>query len=183
MFPFAKFLHPSEFLLFGLRHVGERHQHGRCDVRIDAKSLIDDGRVVTWGERELTDDWERGHRYFSDDEKPTRLAISRADGAGWMQFRSRVPPLVDTRSAYDRPELFVVQNELFLSGRRKSDGGPRITMLQWFNSERDEWVTLWESGPRQSWNENHLGRTIIRDLPNGKRVVLPVAGLSGRGGG
>ncbi|MDX1518352.1 MAG: kelch repeat-containing protein [Woeseiaceae bacterium] len=176
-FSFARFYEIYEPAL------GQWQESAFSEISGLTTAVLDDGRVVTWGGRELTDYWERGQRYFNDDEKPTRLVISRADGAGWMQFRSRVPPLVDTRSTYDRPELFVVENELFMSGRRKSDGGPRITMLQWFNSEREEWVTLWESGPRQSWNENHLGRTVIRDLPNGKRVVLPVAGLVGRGGG
>ncbi len=48
-------------------------------------------------------------------------------------------------------------------------------MVQWFNTADRRWVTLWEA-PERDWRD-HLGRIIFRDLPGGKRVVLPVAGL------
>jgi len=46
-------------------------------------------------------------------------------------------------------------------------------VLQWFNTTRRRWETLWEA-PEENWSDN-LGRIVFRDLPNGKRVVLPVS--------
>ena len=146
-------------------------------------AAFDDGRVVTWSEHEASDYWEQANRYLSDEGNPTLLEISSADGLEWKRFKTRVPPSAAMNLPHESLELFVIQNELFLSGRRVTDDGARVALVEWFNSDRSEWVTLWQAGPKENWNRHHLGRMIIRDLPNGKRIVLPVAGLYGRGGG
>lgn len=146
-------------------------------------AVLDDGRVVTWSKHEASDYWEQANRYSDNERIPTLLEISSADGLHWKRLKTRVPPSAAIDLAHESVELFVIQNELFLTGMHVPDDGARVAGVEWFNADRNEWVTLWQAGPGENWSRYHLGRTVIRDLPNGKRIVLPVAGLFGRGGG
>ncbi|MBT8078843.1 MAG: hypothetical protein KJO31_09690, partial [Gammaproteobacteria bacterium] len=149
----------------------------------ETAAVLDDGRVVTWGERKTSDYWEQANRYFNDEEGQMLLEISNTDGSDWRLLEARLPPLVAMDTAQQRPELIVIEDELFLFGRLAAGNRARTALVQWFNPGKDVWVTLWQSEPEENWYRDHLGRTVIRDLPNGKRIVLPVAGLSGRGSG
>ncbi len=138
-----------------------------------AVEIFDDGRVLKIG-KTAEEYWKNadGREVYQPDQYV--LEISSTDGNSWGPLDANEPPLVQLdRDA--RP--FLIQGELFLSGRlpdARTGGGPDI--VQWLNTSIHRWETLWEAGPKDNWR-NHVGRIIIRDLANGKRVVLPVAGL------
>lgn len=72
---------------------------------------------------------------------------------------------------------FVIQGELLLTGAAaKADTGGGPSLLQWYDSGNRRWVTLWEAPANTNWRE-HLGRVIVRELANGKRLVIPVEGM------
>lgn len=148
-------------------------------------AVLDDGRVVKWGRIKSADPWEQ--RQDSADRGEAALEISSNDGKAWGSLKEHAPPLVATDVVQQAPELFMIDGELFLIGKRPTD----VTadhwrgnaMVQWFDTSSARWETLWESGSNDNWRD-HVGRIIIRELPNGKRIALPVEGLSGnRSGG
>lgn len=124
-------------------------------------AVYDDGRVVRLYSR-------RGEPDIA--EAIQGMEISSADGRSWSTFTADELPIM---VALDGARMFVLENELFVSGEIPRTG---IAILQWFNGTTRVWETLWQSTPNQNWREN-VGRIVIRHLGNGKRVVLPVAGL------
>ena len=88
------------------------------------------------------------------------LEISSADGKSWRELEG--PETI--HMVERRP--FTIEGELFLSGHQ---------VVQWFDAANRRWLTIW-SAPGNN-TRLHLGRIVVRDLPGGKRVVLPVAGL------
>lgn len=149
-------------------------------------AILDDGAVVKWGLIEETaDPWEQNRNPSSNHVK-TALEISSTDGKEWGRLKEQAPPLVASDVVQQAPGLFVIDGELFLFGKHPTDVTPYYwrgnAMVQWFNTSAARWETLWESGANDSWRD-HIGRIIIRSLPNGKRIALPVGGLSGNGSG
>lgn len=100
------------------------------------------------------------------------IAISSADGRSWSELKTEELPIVGMK--YDT-RMFVLQDELFVAGEQLHTN---IQTLQWLNGATRRWETLWQSEPGLNWR-NDVGRIIIRQLSNGKRVMLPVAGLGG----
>lgn len=146
-------------------------------------AILDDGRVVTWGKMDMEDPWRQGAESSSNGGKAA-LEISDSDGKAWGPPKERTPPLIATDIDL---ELFTIDGELFLFGKRPADVTPDYwrgnPMVQWFNTSTAGWETIWESGANDNWYRDHVGRIIIRKLPNGTRIALPVAGLSGKGSG
>jgi hypothetical protein len=98
------------------------------------------------------------------------MEISSADGGSWSKLKAEELPNIGVKY---NTRMFVLQNELFISGGKLHTD---IATLQWFNETTRRWVTLWQGMPELNWR-NDVGRIIIRELSNGKRVTLPVAGL------
>jgi hypothetical protein len=113
-----------------------------------------------------------------DDGRVIKLAggvieSSNASGDAWRRLDSKPPGVKLDEKAH----LFAVQGELFLSGAGpESPSADAPEILQWFDSAKREWVTLWQADPKSNWREN-VGRIVTRTLANGKRVVIPVEGL------
>jgi hypothetical protein len=130
-------------------------------------AIFDDGRVIKLGKL-TTHPAKEGE---AETEKYL-LEISSPDGRHWTRVDD--PPAIrlwnDTRP-------FVIQNELFLSGRLpgKCGGGDTEAVL-WLDTEHKRWETLWQI-PTGDNSRFHIGRIIVRSLPNGKRIVMPVGGF------
>lgn len=127
-------------------------------------AILDDGRVVKIG------------HVFGDETSDTRYVVelSSADGTSWTPFPAMATSNIKLSDAA-RP--FVVEGELFLSGELgalSTGGGP--SGVEWFNTESQQWELLWQAGPNDNWRD-HVGRVIVRQLSNGKAVVLPVNGF------
>jgi hypothetical protein len=128
-------------------------------------AIYDDGRVV--------------HLYAiakkegeSGPPLETGMAMSSADGRLWKELKGEELPVIGVEH---NTRMFVMQDELFVAGEQLHTN---IQTLQWFNGATRRWETLWQSEPELNWR-NDVGRIIIRQLSNGKRVMLPVAGLAG----
>lgn len=118
-------------------------------------AVLDDGRIASYGQIV-----KAGQNDDGGEAEPPEfiLEISSADGNSWNIVAMPEAPV---------SKLFVLQGELFVAG----EGA-----LQWFNGSTQSWETLWWANPGQNWRAN-VGLIIARQLSNGKRVVLPVAGL------
>jgi len=129
-------------------------------------AVYDDGRVAHLHAKEK----ERDAQGSLQEE--CEMEISSADGKMWSEMKASELPVICTRA-----RMFMMQDELFVSGSH-ADGHLHtdIQTLQWFNSAMRRWETLWQSPPQQNWRDN-VGRIIIRQLANGKRVMLPVADM------
>lgn len=127
-------------------------------------AILDDGRVAKISR--IPDEGEADPRYV--------LEISTADGAAWSTVAAEA--LAPMQLSYStRP--FVVEGELFLAGELESlstGGGP--SGVVWFNSATRGWELLWSAASADNWRD-HVGRIIVRQLANGKVVVLPVDGV------
>lgn len=132
-------------------------------------TILDTGQVVMVTPSKITGDQR------PDGTWPTSagtLEISSTDGTSWRPFEAF--PLVKL-DEHARP--FVIQGELLLTGAAaKADTGGGPSLLQWYDSGNRRWVTLWEAPANTNWRE-HLGRVIVRELANGKRLVIPVEGM------
>lgn len=125
-------------------------------------AILDDGRVVKWGRSR---------------DKEALLEISSTDGRTWRTIEGQELPRVVVTRETSAPYPFVIAGELFLSGEHADlRGVDRPAIVQWFNPDKRRWETLWEAVQGEN-SSLHIGRLIVRQLPNGKRVVLPVAGL------
>lgn len=129
-------------------------------------AVYDDGRVARLHAKEK----ERNDQGSPQEE--CEMEISSADGKMWSELKAAELPVICSRA-----RMFVLQDELFVAGSH-ADGNLHtdIQTLQWFNSATRRWETLWQSTPQQNWRDN-VGRIIIRQLANGKRVMLPVADI------
>ena len=140
-------------------------------------AILDDGRVVKWGV--VVADAAPVSEKSADQAEQTRaiLEVSDTNGKSWRPFGAQGAPAITTDMIQRPARPFVVQGELFLFGMHLTDVTPNYArgnqVLQWFNTTRRRWETLWEA-PEENWSDN-LGRIVFRDLPNGKRVVLPVS--------
>lgn len=135
-------------------------------------AIFDDGRVVKLG-KIATQNQKDKDRVATETEQYA-LEISSPDGDSWTRLDADVPPAIEFTHVA-RP--FVIQNELFLSGQLAqggSGGGPDI--VQWLDTAQNRWETLWQIARGDNWRD-HIGRIIVRTLPNGKCVVLPVGGF------
>lgn len=130
-------------------------------------AIFDDGRVVKLG-RQVT----RTAKDGNSEAEQYLLEISSPDGRAWTRLDD--PPVIKL-SNDTRPS--VIQNELFLSGRLpEQGGGSDIDAVLWLDTEHNRWETLWQIKPGDNWRF-HIGRIIVRTLPNDKRIVMPVRGL------
>jgi hypothetical protein len=102
-------------------------------------------------------------------ESERKLEISTPDGQSWQPFTPL--PTVGFDSGV---HLFVIQGELMISGVDVELEGSR-KKLQWFDAKEKQWVTLWQEKDFTPMSDR--GRVIIRQLPNGKRLVIPMEGL------
>jgi hypothetical protein len=129
-------------------------------------AVYDDGRVARLHVKKKELDTQRSQ------QEECEMEISSADGKMWSELKAAELPVICTRA-----RMFVLQDELFVAGDH-ADGHLHtdIQTLQWFNSATRRWETLWQSTPQQNWRDN-VGRILIRQLTNGKRVVLPVADM------
>ncbi len=142
-------------------------------------AILDDGSVVKWGGVPVGAAIGKDETASLGLEARGILEISTADGKSWREFEAQEAPAIKTDLLLLAAHPYVAQGELFLLGKHRVDAAPHRArddrMVQWFNTADRRWVTLWEA-PERDWRD-HLGRIIFRDLPGGKRVVLPVAGL------
>ena len=122
-------------------------------------AVLDDGRVVKWGSVTAA---PAGAKSADQQAAEVRgiLEISSADGKSWRELEG--PETI--HMVERRP--FTIEGELFLSGHQ---------VVQWFDAANRRWLTIWSAPGNNTLL--HLGRIVVRDLPGGKRVVLPVAGL------
>lgn len=129
-------------------------------------AVYDDGRVARLHAKKKELDTQ------GSPQEECEMEISSADGKTWSELKAAELPVICTRA-----RMFVLQDELFVSGDH-ADGNLHtdIQTLQWFNRTTRRWETLWQSTPQQNWRDN-VGRIIIRQLANGKRVMLPVADI------
>lgn len=134
-------------------------------------AILDDGRVIKWGVLNNEPSTESS----ASNEPRGLLEVSSPDGSSWQEWP--VQPLISVSNPREPARPFVIEGELFLSGTRTTDqntAGP--TIVQWFDNSTKQWSTVWEAAPDDPWRK-HLGRFIVRQLSNGKRIVLPVAGF------
>ena len=131
-------------------------------------AIFDDGRVVKLGRlaAKTTGGVTEPEQFV--------LEISSPDGNSWSRLDSDLPPAL--RFSYlARP--FIIQDELFLSGQLREDGsGGGAELVLWRDTIENRWVELWRVAPGDNWR-HHIGRIIVRGLPNGKRIVMPVGGF------
>lgn len=126
-------------------------------------AILPDGRVVKIGK--LAANNEREANFI--------LEVSSAGGTEW----SALPGEPTAIKLSDTSAPFVVEDELFLAGELRTlstGGGPGG--VEWYNSATGKWEVLWQAKPGDNWRD-HLGRLIVRQLANGKTVVLPINGL------
>jgi hypothetical protein len=142
----------------------------------DRVAILDDGRVVKWGKVEPFDYWENRTSASTEAEPEALLEISDKDGKSWQKF-SISGSLA--QGIANIPELFTIQGELFVLEQHYDKD--TIDVLHWFNPESNTWEEIWRTKPDRNWRNEHVGQFILHDFPNGKRIFLPVDGLSGRG--
>lgn len=158
------------------------------DTDCAVPTILDDGRVVKWGSNSSVDPWSYTVGISSHSDIGAALEISSSDGMTWSALKEDAPPLVVTNVTHHPAVPFVIDGELFLSGTRPTDVTEHYwrgnQMVLWYNSANARWETLWEDEYADKGYRVNLGRIIIRDLPNGKRIVLPISGISpiARGG-
>lgn len=164
---------PDEYVPIGEYLPSRRHEifdpvtrrwHDSAPARAagGAVAILDDGRVVKIGG--LT-----GKR----DELTYLIEMSNAQGTAWTTIGSGSQMRLSPSA---RP--FVIDGELFLSGEYatlNTGGGP--SGVEWFDATAGQWRVLWTAGRDDNWRD-HVGRVIVRELANGKRVVLPVEGTA-----
>lgn len=127
-------------------------------------AVYDDGRVARLYAKE-----KKSNEGGPSPEDP-EMEISSADGKSWSELKAEELPIIGVKYS---TRLFVLQDELFISGEKLHTD---TATLQWFNGATRRWETLWQAVPGLNWR-NDVGRIIIRQLANGKRVTLPVAGF------
>lgn len=140
-----------------------------------ASAILNDGRVVKWGSYSSRDPWNYADNVSPHSANDAALEISSSDGMTWGPLKEEAPPLVATNATPDDALPLVIQGELFLIGVRVNNSWRSDEMVQWYNSTQARWETLWEITPTDKGYRTNRGRIIIRDLPNGKRIALPVA--------
>lgn len=126
-------------------------------------AILPDGRVLKIGRLPGKD--ENDERYV--------MEISNADGTAWTTWPANAQPKMKLS---DKAKPFVVDGELFLSGELgtlSTGGGP--SGIEWLNTATGRWEALWWANTYDNWRD-HLGRLIVRQLANGKKVLLPVDG-------
>lgn len=166
---------PDEYLRIGESEPTddyEIYEPGTGQWRLSAASraygglmaVYDDGSVVRLYAKEKEPN-EQG----PPPEDP-EMEISSADGRTWSELKTGELPIIGVKYS---TRMFVLHDELFIAGELLHSN---IQTLQWFNGATRRWETLWQSTPQQNWRDN-VGRIIIRQLANNKRVMLPVAGL------
>lgn len=128
-------------------------------------AILPDGRVLKIGQLPGKDK--------DDSNPPYLMEISNTEGTAWSTWPTETLPKIKPS---EKAKPFVVDGELFLSGEMGSlstGGGP--SGLEWFNATTARWEALWWANPYDNWRD-HVGRMIVRQLANGKKVILPVNG-------
>ncbi len=134
-------------------------------------AILSDGRVVTWGTRELID--KSNTSEGNTDETQAVLQISSSDGKQWHPLSSSSPN-IDFGHPTNNDTLYVISDELFIAGTMpKSSSRHRLDAVEWFNPQNKNWQKLWQAEERNSLLDHH-GHIIQRKLANGKQVTLPV---------
>jgi hypothetical protein len=126
-------------------------------------AVLDDGRVASYGKIA-----KAGQNDDGGESEPleTIMEISSADGKSWNA-------VAKPEAVPERANLFVHQGELFVAGDfPRSNTG----VLQWFDNAAQRWEILWQADPQKNWRK-YAGLIVVRELGNGKRVMLPVVGL------
>lgn len=126
-------------------------------------AILPDGRVLKIGRLPGKD----------ENDEHYAMEISNADGTAWTTWPTESLPKMKMSG---KANPFVVDGELFLSGELGSlstGGGP--SGLEWFNAASGRWEVLWWADTYDNWRD-HVGRLIVRQLANGKKVILPVDG-------
>lgn len=126
-------------------------------------AILPDGRVLKIGQLPGK----------NENEQTYVLEISNAEGTAWSTLPAESRPKIKLQ---DSAKPFVVDGELFLSGELgdlSTGGGP--SGVEWFNSATGKWEILWHAWHDDNWRD-HNGRLIVRQLANGKKVILPVNG-------
>ena len=128
-------------------------------------AILPDGNVLKIGQLPGKDK--------DDSDPPYIMEISNAEGTAWTTWPTETLPKIKPS---EKAKPFVVDGELFLSGEMGSlttAGG--VSGLEWFNATTGRWEALWWANPYDDWRD-HVGRLIVRQLANGKKVILPVHG-------
>lgn len=133
-------------------------------------AIFNDGHVVQFGRITVANpnpkEYERAEKSIG------LIEVSNSDGTEWTRLKSINQPITSFKDKLNAC-IFENNDELFISGHMGTM--PSYRSLEWFNREQNQWVTLWTShiGLVDAIDE---GRIIIRQLPNGKRVLLPIQG-------
>jgi hypothetical protein len=143
---------------------GQWHQSVASHAYGGLIAIYDDGRVAR-----LTANPKKSEESSPENEEPL-IEVSSTDGKTWIELKAEELPIIGMKY---NTRMFVLQDELFIAGEQLHTN---IQTLQWFNGGLRRWETLWQSKPQQNWRDN-VGRIIIRQLANGKRIMLPVSGL------
>ena len=101
------------------------------------------------------------------------MELSNAEGTAWSTWPTETLPKMKLS---EKTKPFVVDGELFLTGELGSlstGGGP--SGLEWLNSATGRWESLWWANAYDNLRD-HFGRLIVRQLANGKKVILPIDG-------
>lgn len=121
-------------------------------------AFLDDGHVVQHGRVPVA-----GH------EEEGILEISSPDGRQWK----RLPTPSRVQLHPSTACLFIIQNELFIQGTIADRG---IFAVEWYDGATKKWSVIWRAANAHGiWPD--VGRIIVRQLPNGKRLVIPVNGF------
>lgn len=126
-------------------------------------AILSDGRVLKIGQLPGKNEHEPSYV----------LELSNAEGSAWTALPGNPPAIKLSNSATP----FVIEDELFLVGEVNSlSTGGGASGVEWFNAASGKWEILWQAKPGDNWRDHH-GRFIVRQLANGKKVVLPVNGF------
>jgi len=128
-------------------------------------AFLDDGRVVQHGRVPVAGvaSGSTGH------EEEGILEISSPDGRQWKRMPN--PSQVELHPS--TACIFIIQNELFIRGATKDRG---IYVVEWYDMATKKWSMIWRAANAGGiWPD--VGRIIVRQLPNGKRLVIPVNGF------
>jgi hypothetical protein len=137
-------------------------------------AVFSDGRVFQQGQILVANPLPKE----GEDKEKTIYILEMSDKEGTTWTRIKTPNIPGQEFFWDNAKIFSQSDELFVSGlARQPDVYPFDDVLFWFDQAHNKWQELWRSLPGEHDYANS-GRVFVRQLENGKTVVLPLEGYA-----
>ncbi len=132
-----------------------------------ATAILSDGRVVKISVR-ATPGKNKAAQISVNAQINKVIEISSADGTTWSELSAKEPPQINL----DHGDLFVIEDEIFLSGTAAPNSAKTPDKLvQWFDRATGLWSTVWHASGRSIGGRT---RVIIVTLSNKKTLSMAV---------